>query len=184
MSIFQLLVLALILHHPSAHAARLPVIRSVQCPVVLPNDIPLSRSISRDLPDPQPRQVRDAEKQLEKSPRIVGGDFTTSPSLNDMLVSLRNSDYSCTGTLISARWVVSAAHCEFDTTWTAAVGATQAGVDGDRIPVRRAVNHPKYKNNFEQFDIAILHLERPAQSTSFMLVNMNPAMPPEESFVL
>lgn len=183
MAIIQSLILSFLLLHRTAYAATLPVVsRSRQCPIVLQNDIPLLRT-DRILRADQFRPRQSSRLDLDESPRIVGGDFTTSSRLNDMLVALTDGQFFCTGTLISSRWVISAAHCRFDSTWTAAIGASQAGVDGNVIPVQRAFNHPKYRPDFEHFDIAVLKLQRPALGAAFMRLNVNATTPLENSFV-
>lgn len=81
--------------------------------------------------------------------RIVGGQ-TAVPGQFPYIVSIRNLNnfHFCGGTIISSRFVVSAAHC-FESTTTArntviVVGAHHISNDGTKITLDRIVSHPDY----------------------------------------
>uniref|UniRef100_A0A8C8Z2H1 Transmembrane serine protease 9 n=1 Tax=Prolemur simus TaxID=1328070 RepID=A0A8C8Z2H1_PROSS len=100
--------------------------------------------------------------------RIVGG-MEASPGEFPWQVSLReNKEHFCGATIISARWLVSAAHCfnEFQdpTEWVAYVGTTYlSGSEAStvRAQVTRIVKHPLYNPDTADFDVAVLELSGP-----------------------
>ncbi|XP_069354013.1 transmembrane protease serine 9 isoform X2 [Eulemur rufifrons] len=100
--------------------------------------------------------------------RIVGG-MEASPGEFPWQVSLReNKEHFCGATIISARWLVSAAHCfnEFQdpTEWVAYVGTTYlSGSEASTVRARvaRIVRHPLYNPDTADFDVAVLELSGP-----------------------
>uniref|UniRef100_A0A2K6G8M9 Transmembrane serine protease 9 n=1 Tax=Propithecus coquereli TaxID=379532 RepID=A0A2K6G8M9_PROCO len=100
--------------------------------------------------------------------RIVGG-MEASPGEFPWQVSLReNKEHFCGATIISARWLVSAAHCfnEFQdpTEWVAYVGTTYlSGSEASAVRARvaRIVKHPLYNPDTADFDVAVLELSDP-----------------------
>ncbi|XP_045400127.1 transmembrane protease serine 9 isoform X2 [Lemur catta] len=100
--------------------------------------------------------------------RIVGG-MEASPGEFPWQVSLReNKEHFCGATIISARWLVSAAHCfnEFQdpTEWVAYVGTTylsSSEANTVRAQVTRIVKHPLYNPDTADFDVAVLELSGP-----------------------
>ncbi len=107
-------------------------------------------------------------------PQVVGGD-TAAPGEFPWLVALveRGDTFPfCGGTLIAARWVLTAAHCLFsDNNTPLMAGSVEviAGTNtpelengGQRLGVQRIVRHPAYDNVLERNDIALLELATPA----------------------
>ncbi|XP_075854356.1 transmembrane protease serine 9 isoform X3 [Microcebus murinus] len=100
--------------------------------------------------------------------RIVGG-MEASPGEFPWQASLReNKEHFCGATIISARWLVSAAHCfnEFQdpTEWVAYVGSTRlSGSEASAVRARvaRIVKHPRYNPDTADFDVAVLELSGP-----------------------
>uniref|UniRef100_A0A8D2F9H5 Transmembrane serine protease 9 n=1 Tax=Theropithecus gelada TaxID=9565 RepID=A0A8D2F9H5_THEGE len=100
--------------------------------------------------------------------RIVGG-VEASPGEFPWQASLReNKEHFCGATIISARWLVSAAHCfnEFQdpTEWVAYVGTTYlSGSEAStmRARVAQIIKHPLYNADTADFDVAVLELTSP-----------------------
>ncbi|XP_072804138.1 transmembrane protease serine 9 [Vicugna pacos] len=100
--------------------------------------------------------------------RIVGG-VGASPGEFPWQVSLReNNEHFCGAAVVSARWLVSAAHCfnEFQepTEWVAYAGTTfLSGSEASTVRARvaRIIRHPSYDPDTADFDVAVLELRGP-----------------------
>lgn len=118
----------------------------------------------------------------DASSRVVGG-HDASPGVYDAVANVEvNGAFGCTGTLISASWVLSAGHCGSVTgsltdgalgtpigygggSIAVTLGTTKAdGTGGDRISVDRVVLPPDYLFT-SGFDISLLHLQTAARQT-------------------
>jgi secreted trypsin-like serine protease len=112
----------------------------------------------------------------EWSGRIVGGSTAVRGQFRYM-ASLRTSGntHFCGGTLVSNRWVVSAAHCTrgrnaADT--RIVLGAVHRTFDGETYRVNRIVNHPSFVSSTLANDIALLE--------TATVVSFNPSVAPAE----
>uniref|UniRef100_A0A4X1VSZ0 Peptidase S1 domain-containing protein n=1 Tax=Sus scrofa TaxID=9823 RepID=A0A4X1VSZ0_PIG len=100
--------------------------------------------------------------------RIVGG-VEAAPGEFPWQVSLReNNEHFCGAAVISARWLVSAAHCfnEFQdpTEWVVYAGTTYlSGLEASTVRARvvRIITHPLYNSDTADFDVAVLELGGP-----------------------
>lgn len=154
----------------SAHA---PLVSPELPPIAEPGNCPVRLS-----PHAPSRQV---------TPRIVGGD-TSPKSIASYLVAIHSaSGFSCSGTLLSSRWVLTASHCLFSPLDTTAFLATITSDSGFSIPVDAVFNPSPYANlsypgEFPN-DVSLLRLASDApKNASFALVNSDPSIPVSKSF--
>lgn len=105
----------------------------------------------------------DTQSFADWSGRIVGGQ-TAHPGQFPYQASLRTvgNFHFCGASIVSNRWVVSAAHCtENDTPATVrvVVGAHNRIVGGTNMVVSRVVNHPSWNSNLLINDISMVQTQ-------------------------
>ena len=100
------------------------------------------------------------------SPKIVGGELVSITEYPYQVALLNNSQIVCGGTLISAEWVLTAAHCEAAKLTHVAVGVDQAAEARQlKRSIREQIIHEKYKNTGHslasdfKYDIALLRID-------------------------
>jgi len=89
--------------------------------------------------------------------RIIGGSVAAENRYPYSVALLANGRFGCGGSLISKDTVLTAAHCLRDSL-TVALG--RDNVDGgERIRAIKAMKHPRYNEDTDEYDIGLLFLE-------------------------
>lgn len=159
--------------------------RSSLCPVALPQDTPSSTDLL-----PPSENVRDDGGSFRQDSRIINGDLA-SENLMPYLVSIQipktGAIYSsCTGTLISKRWVITAAHCQAEIGSFVQIGVQRSfSADTPKINVAKWIYHEKYfESNGLHYDVGVIYLEEDAPINSkAMKIMSNISNPVHKSYV-
>ncbi|KAJ3589988.1 hypothetical protein NHX12_007945 [Muraenolepis orangiensis] len=114
----------------------------------------------------------DCGRSLFKTSRIVGGQDAEAGEFPwQVSLQIRGFGHVCGATVISQRWLVTAAHCVQDDgktkysqpgTWEAYLGLhiqRQPGRTGVRRGLKRVISHPNYNPYTYDKDIALMELE-------------------------
>ncbi|NXJ72984.1 ACRO protein, partial [Rostratula benghalensis] len=111
--------------------------------------------------------------------RVVGGR-DAQPGAWPWIVSIQQTGYAgwehmCGGSLISAQWVLTAAHCflkiRHDVMWRVVIGVNRLSQMGPEVQVRniqRLLMHEHYNNISQLNDIALLELDHPVQCSYYV----------------
>ncbi|MDT8998629.1 trypsin-like serine protease [Paucibacter sp. APW11] len=110
--------------------------------------------------------------RADLNPQIVGGTVTTPYSRPYQVALLMNGRQGCGGTLISADWVLTAAHCldsASTSNLTVQVGAHSISRrDGQNLRVSQIIRHENWRGAQgiqSGWDIAVLRLASPAPAS-------------------
>ncbi|XP_077188461.1 transmembrane protease serine 9 [Paroedura picta] len=112
---------------------------------------------------------------LQTANRIVGGSEALKGEF-PWQVSLReNGEHFCGATILTTRWLVSAAHCFNElhdpSSWTAYVGSvwlSHTGSSSAKADVGHIVKHPSYNTDTADYDVALLRLADPLVFTKYI----------------
>lgn len=127
------------------------------------------------------KQLTDSTKALRLSDRRIIGGKQVSIRRHPWQVALNirgfNGSYLCGGTIISPRWILTAAHCFATTTKPVNVrvkeGATDYVRDGSWVSVERILVHKRYNSNTYENDIALIKLRSTSRGRAIPHANPN-----------
>ncbi|KAF3818876.1 hypothetical protein GH733_012293 [Mirounga leonina] len=118
--------------------------------------------------------------------RMVGGQDALEGEWPWQVSIQRNGSHFCGGSLITERWVLTAAHCFSNTSQTSLyqvlLGAQQLVRPGPHAvyaPVKRVESNPLYQGMASSADVALVELEAPVTFTNYIL----PVCVPDPSVV-
>ncbi|XP_044314536.1 transmembrane protease serine 9-like [Drosophila rhopaloa] len=96
---------------------------------------------------------------LESKARIFGGEDARPESASFLAAIYNKKSFICSGTLISKRFVLTAAHClDVKQDLFVGLGAYSKSNPLEKYPVSQQIQHPQYRNGFAPYDIGLLKL--------------------------
>ncbi|KAJ6657237.1 hypothetical protein lerEdw1_002604 [Lerista edwardsae] len=112
---------------------------------------------------------------MQVATRIVGGSEASRGEFPWQASLRENDEHFCGATILTAKWLVSAAHCfnEFQdpSTWTAHAGSIRlSGSDSGtaKASVGHILKHPSYNTDTADYDVALLELTEPLVFTKYI----------------
>lgn len=143
------------------------------------------RSLNLNDLNQQSYQSRLPDSSHEQgTPRIVGGHPADQSHRPYMAAFTSGSRFLCSGSLISPRWIVTAAHCRISQSTQVTLGAAQLP-DGDKFSVETVIRHPMFVEEVDSpYDVALVRLSSPASSSNIhpLLINANASHPAPKSY--
>ncbi|XP_066176370.1 acrosin-like [Sylvia atricapilla] len=124
-------------------------------------------------------EYRSSDSANGTSLDVNPGTWTGIASIQ---VTLENGTWHmCSGTLISHRWVLTAARC-FTTAedvhkWKVVLGATdlaQPGREAEVFQIKRVLKHKNYDHDSERNNIALVELEQPVECSDYIQLGCVP----------
>ncbi|ALC38837.1 CG31954 [Drosophila busckii] len=137
------------------------LLQALLCPCVLgrfcliPEPVKRTRSLFDGMWSKQPRL----------DGRIVGGqriNITDAPHQ----ISLQTSSHICGGSLISEKWILTAAHCTYGKTadrMRVRLGSSETSRLGQLLRVSKIVQHENFNYTNVDYDFSLLQLQKPIE---------------------
>lgn len=134
-------------------------------------------------------------KADDTSSFIVGGQIVADDAQYPFMVSVYFGSFigssfaqGCGGTLIADRWVLTAAHCLYNSNFDRPKSAELVGVlvgetdllngqDGNFITANRTIIHPDYNPDTDQNDIGLIELSEPFDAPLALLPSVGSPVP-------
>ncbi|RXN06023.1 transmembrane protease serine 3 [Labeo rohita] len=107
------------------------------------------------------------------SARIVGGNLSVEGQFPWQVSLHFQNEHLCGGSIISSRWILTAAHCvygfAYPVLWTAYVGLIDQPVNAAQsLAVEKIVYHSRYRPKGLDHDIALMKLVQPLNFNGFV----------------
>nr|AAD21834.1 trypsin-like serine protease [Ctenocephalides felis] len=107
------------------------------------------------------KHVRETQKSLA-SGRIVGGEAVSIEDYGWQVSLQRFGSHFCGGSIISSRWILSAAHCFYGTLFpigfSARAGSSTVNSGGTVHTILYWYIHPNYDSQSTDFDVSVVRL--------------------------
>lgn len=98
-------------------------------------------------------------KKQQLQHRIIGGSVTTIQTYPYQIELLLNGGHRCGGTIVSKKYIVTAAHCTVGfSSASLRVRAGSSYKNGTSVPIAFKIEHPQYNTTTQDYDIAIIKL--------------------------
>lgn len=117
-------------------------------------------------------------------PRIVGGHQPHQSFRTHLAAFSSGTHFVCSGSVLSSRWVLTAAHCDIRQSMRVIIGAARLPEGAERN-VEAVLRHPEFSPSTDSpFDVAVVRLSADVPvDTRFVLVNINQSAPVPQSYV-
>ncbi len=111
----------------------------------------------------------------DQSTQVVGGSADRQPDVQWIAALTYRGRYECVGSLVSQRYVLTAAHCVEGTfvdprVWRVRLGSKHRTFGGSLVRVAGGEIYPRYRPRTLYGDMAVMRLERPVRYTPVQLV--------------
>jgi len=118
---------------------------------------------------------RAARRSPRRGTRIVGGEPSPSRAFPwAVAIETIGGWQYCAGTVISKRWVLTAAHCEVAPGDVVHAGTDDLEKPGQRVTVEEARNHPLWYSTTSGYDVAVLRLAADVDVLAVKLATATP----------
>ncbi|KAH9409327.1 hypothetical protein TYRP_010330 [Tyrophagus putrescentiae] len=123
----------------------------------------VEQEVEQEIEPPPPDQEGPGSGGIvgAEDEKIVGGTKAGEGAYPHQVSLRTNGRHFCGGSVISAGWVLTAAHCtvgQSPSRISVVVGTNRLNAGGQTYRVQRIINHPSYNRNNNQNDISLLQI--------------------------